>query len=133
MNRSIKSLTAPHSMWYHINMNREFLHTSLFDKQWEALGLDDDDLRSFQSELIDASKQAPVIQGTGGVRKVRFSFNNKGKSGGVRVLYLDIEKVSIIALLSVYAKSEKGNIDAEEKRIIHRLVEIIKKGVMKNE
>ena len=114
-------------MWYHITMYREFLHTSIFDKQWKELGLNDDDLRSFQSELIDAPKQAPIIQGTGGVRKVRFSLGNKGKSGGVRVLYLDIEKVSIIALLSVYAKNEKENIDAEEKRIIQRLVETIKR------
>ena len=103
------------------------MHSTLFDKQWKELGLNDDDLRSFQSELIDAPKQAPIIQGTGGVRKVRFSFKNKGKSGGVRVLYLDIEKVKIIVLLSVYAKNEKENIDAEEKQIIRRLVEIIKR------
>jgi len=110
-------------------MNREFIHTSLFDKQWRELGLDDDDLRSFQAELIDSSKQAPVIQGTGGVRKIRFAFKNKGKSGGVRVLYLDLEKVSIIVLISVYAKNEKENIDAEEKRTIQKLVEIIKKNM----
>jgi len=116
-------------MWYHINMYREFVHTSLFDRQWKDLGLDDDDLRSFQSELVDNPKQAPIIQGTGGVRKIRFAFKNKGKSGGVRVLYLDIENVRIIALISVYAKNEKENIDAEEKRIIKELVEVIKKSV----
>ena len=107
-------------------MNAEFVHTQIFDRQWKELGLDDDDLRSFQAELIDNPKNNPIIQGTGGIRKARFSFRNKGKSGGVRVLYLNIERVSIIALISVYSKSEKENITAEEKRIMSGLVETIK-------
>lgn len=54
---------------------------SEFEKQWNKMGLDDNDLKRLQYELLDNPKAGEVMQGTGGLRKIRFSFENQGKSG----------------------------------------------------
>ncbi|MDR1094430.1 MAG: hypothetical protein LBL66_09825 [Clostridiales bacterium] len=66
--------------------NRLFVHMKEFDRQWERLGLTDSDLSALQIQLLENPKAAPVIQGAGGLRKMRFAFRGKGKSGGVRLI-----------------------------------------------
>ncbi len=72
-------------------MRRAFVELPLFRSKWESLGLDDDDYHRLQDELLADPKVGAVMQGTGGVRKMRFAFEHKGKSGGVRVIYVDFE------------------------------------------
>ena len=76
-----------------------------FTKKWNELGFTDDDLRSLQNMLLEDPKAGPVMQGTGGLRKIRFAFPNSGKSGSVRVCYIDIEGVLEIHLIDVFAKN----------------------------
>ena len=66
------------------------------------------------------------MQGTGGLRKVRFAFPNAGKSGSVRVCYIDIEGELEIHLIDVFAKNEKENLSKAEKNQIRIVVEKIK-------
>lgn len=97
-----------------------------FTKKWISLGLSDDDLRHLQNILIENPKAGAVMQGTGGLRKVRFAFPNSGKSGSVRVCYIDIEGVLEIHLIDVFAKNEKENLSKEERNQIRIIVEQIK-------
>ena len=69
-------------------MNREFVYTKTFDTKWKRMGLCDDDLRVFEAYLIGNPSAGDVMEGTGGIRKIRWVLPNTGKSGGVRVLYL---------------------------------------------
>ena len=66
-----------------------------------------------------------VIEGSGGVRKVRFSLPGKGKSGGIRVIYVDVVIDRIIYMLYAYPKSAKENLSkaeiAEFKKIVNTL------------
>ena len=41
--------------------------------------------------LLKNPKMGDVIQGTGGIRKIRISYDDIGKRGGGRVIYIDIE------------------------------------------
>lgn len=66
------------------------------------------------------------MQGTGGIRKLRFAFENRGKSGSARVCYLDIETREEIHLLDVFAKNEKDNLSMQERNNLKQLVEFIK-------
>lgn len=70
-------------------------------------------------------KVGAVMQGTGGVRKMRFAFEHRGKSGGVRVIYIDFEVYEKIYLLTAYTKNEKENLTKEERNEIRRLVAIL--------
>lgn len=79
-------------------------------------------------ELIDELSLYPekgvVIQGTGGIRKIRWRTgkDNKGKSGGLRVLYYYDEPTVLVLLISLFRKSEKENIDAAEREKLKKLL-----------
>lgn len=72
------------------------------------------DLRSFQQELLDTPLQGDNLGG--GVRKIRMaiaSTKGKGKSGGARVLTLNIlvsDDADDVTLLTIYDKNEIDNV-----------------------
>ena len=107
-------------------MKRTFIETKYFTLKWKELGFTEEDLRRLQEELLENPKVGDVMRGTGGLRKMRFAYNNRGKSGSARVCYLDIEIREEIHLLDVFAKSEKENLSKAERNNIKKLVEFIK-------
>lgn len=70
-------------------VTREFIILPEFEKQWKSMELTDDDLKSLQEELTINPLKGNVMQGTGGLRKMRISLENRGKSSGARVCYVD--------------------------------------------
>ena len=63
------------------------------------------------------------MQGTGGIRKIRFALENRGKSGSVRVIYIDFLMYEKIYLLTAYPKNEKENLSQAERNQMKTLVE----------
>ncbi len=114
-------------------MKRTFIELPLFRAKWESLGLNDDDYRRLQDELLADPKVGAVLQGTGGVRKMRFAFEHQGKSGGVRVIYVDFEVYEEIYLLTAYTKTEKSNLTKDERNELKRLVAIIERQLEESE
>ena len=102
-----------------------FVHTKVFDRQWAALGCDDDDLLELQKARRIDPQKPPVIKSTGGVRKIRIALDDRGKSGGARVLYVDFVVRGVIGLLYAYPKSEKENISDDERKTLKKMVEQI--------
>ena len=111
-------------------MTRLFVELPIFRSRWKDMGLNDDDLKRLQEELLEDPKIGAVMRGTGGVRKMRFAFEKRGKSGSVRVIYVDFEVYEKIFLITAYPKNEKDNLtDAERneiKQMIHALEEQLK-------
>lgn len=64
-----------------------------------------------------------LIQGTGGLRKVRVAAKGRGKRGGIRVIYYYVSSAAQIRLLLIYAKERKDNLSAAEKRTLRGLNE----------
>lgn len=106
-------------------MKRSFIELPIFKSRWEALGLNEEDLLRLQIELLADPKAGDVMQGTGGVRKMRFAFEHRGKSGGVRVIYVDFEVYEKIYLLTAYTKNEKDNLTKKERSEIKQLIEVL--------
>ena len=79
-----------------------------------------------KSELISYLAENPnsgvLIQGTGGLRKLRWARSGGGKSGGVRVVYFYHSEVMPLYILAVFGKNEKANISAQEKKILAKLI-----------
>ncbi|BDC48503.1 hypothetical protein F183_A08190 [Bryobacterales bacterium F-183] len=79
-----------------------------------------------RAELILAIAQAPeigeVIPETGGVRKMRWALEGRGKSGGARVIYYFHSERMPIILLSIYAKNVAVNISKAEKNTLRQLM-----------
>ncbi len=57
-----------------------------------------------------------LIPGNGGLRKVRIGRGGSGKRGGARVVYFFHHAHMPIYLLALYAKNEKGDLSARDKR-----------------
>ena len=106
-------------------MTRVFVELPSFRNAWRSLGLTDRDLRRLQEELLAGPQRGNVIQGTGGVRKMRFALENRGKSGSVRVIYVDFVIYEKLYLLTAYPKSEKDNLTKAERNELKKLVEIL--------
>lgn len=106
-------------------MKRSFIELPIFKSRWEALGLNEEDLLRLQIELLADPKAGDVMQGTGGVRKMRFAFEHRGKSGGVRVIYVDFEVHEKIYLLTAYTKNEKDDLTKKERSEIKQLIEVL--------
>lgn len=106
-------------------MKREFVVLPSFAVKWKNLGLTDDDMRRLEDEILDDPKVGPVMKGTGGVRKMRFAFENRGKSGSVRVIYVDFEVYEKVYLVDTYQKSDKENLTKEERNNLKKAVELL--------
>ena len=70
-----------------------------------------------------------IIQGTGGLTKLRFALPNMGKSGGVRVLFVDFIQQEKVFLINCYGKSQQDSLSDREKAIYKKLIRSIKEGL----
>ena len=86
-----------------------FIETSTFSKLLSKY-LEDEEYRSLQTYLLQKPDAGAIVRGSGGVRKVRWSVEGKGKSGGVRIIYYWKKPGHEIWMLTIYSKSEKATI-----------------------
>jgi len=107
-------------------MIRRFVELSAFQKAWRDIGLTDDDLFEFEMMLLINPRAGIVIKGSGGARKIRFEAKGKGKSGGARVIYVDVVVDKTIFLLYAYPKSVKDDLTPEEISNIRNTIAILK-------
>jgi hypothetical protein len=103
-----------------------------FSSRWELFELDDGELGRLQVAIMLDPKGASVIEGTGGLRKVRFSPSrwSAGKSSALRVIYKYCEEVGTVVLGIVYKKGEKDDLDEKEKAILRKTVERVERLLM---
>lgn len=113
--------------------SRIFVELPSFIARWKSLGLTDDDLLRLEIDLLSDPKIGAVMQGTGGVRKVRFAFENRGKSGSIRVIYIDFEVYEKIFLLTAYAKADQSSLTKKERNALKGLVELLELDLEKGE
>ena len=102
-----------------------FIELDEFFEDWSALGLDlESDLWDLQNAIMRAPAAAPVIPGTGGLRKRRFAPSawRKGKSGAVRVCYVYFPEFAMVLLVVAYGKNEKDNLSEIEKQGIRSYI-----------
>jgi len=63
-----------------------------------------------------------VVPGGGGIRKVRFGFGGRGKSGGARIVYLFHGASLPVFILAVFAKNERSDLSMAERNALGKLV-----------
>jgi hypothetical protein len=106
-------------------MIREFVYFKLFDKNWRELGLTEDDLQALEDIILLHPEAGDLIQGSGGLRKLRFALTNTGKSGGARVLYVDFASYDRTYLMGAYAKGQQENITEKQKQEFRRAISVL--------
>jgi hypothetical protein len=101
------------------------VETSAFTRKAEKLLSEEehDELLLYLSMYYKAGDEIP---GTGGVRKLRYAAQGRGKSGGVRVMYYFFDEVNPILALFLYAKNEQENLTPAEKKLAASLAAAMK-------
>ena len=105
-----------------------FIETPIFTKQVDSKA-SLDVLMAIQDELLENPARGAIVRGTGGARKARIAdpHSGRGKSGSYRYLYLYLEHRGHIYLLFFYGKNEQSDLSPEQKKVIAKLVEQIKR------
>ena len=107
-------------------MNRVFIETATFRRSWVGNGLNDDDLRKLQYSIAENPQAGPLIEGTGGLRKIRWGLPQRGKRGSVRIIYADFEYYKTMYMIYAYSKDEKEDLTPDEKSVMKKLMMEIK-------
>jgi len=81
--------------------------------------------REIVDYLAANPKAGDIMEGTGGVRKLRWGRQGRGKSGGVRVIYYFHSDLMPLYLLTVFAKNERANLTKAERNELAGLVDML--------
>ena len=105
----------------------EFIEAAIFTR-YLLRYLDDEGFRILQLYLAENPKAGDVVAGTGGLRKLRWrdERRGKGKRGGLRIIYYHLAEGSQIWLITLYDKGEADDMTAAERKAYKGLVEEIK-------
>jgi hypothetical protein len=95
-----------------------------FERECRRLGLNEDDLHALEVAILANPAGPPVIQGTGGVRKIRFRTpgSGKGKSRAYRVCYAHFPDVGALVMVVIFGKKEKANLTNQDKKALANLM-----------
>lgn len=99
-----------------------FLETSIFTRQVTEL-LPDDSYSALQNALVARPDKGALIRGSGGIRKVRWALEGRGKSGGARFIYYWAKADDQILMLFVFAKNEAENLTKAQIQQLRAIVE----------
>ncbi|MDQ2977262.1 MAG: type II toxin-antitoxin system RelE/ParE family toxin [Acidobacteriota bacterium] len=86
--------------------------------------LDDEALLKLQRLLMLNPEVGDVIPGTGGLRKLRFADERrgKGKRGGLRVIYYWWDAGSQFWLFTIYDKDEMSDLTASQRKALKEMI-----------
>ena len=100
--------------------------TKTYDRAIHKL-MSEAERREMEAAIVANPGGAPLIQGTGGIRKLRWARSGRGKRGGIRTIYFYHVGPEAIYLLTAYAKADREDLTPADRRALSRLVATIKK------
>ena len=89
------------------------------------MGLGDDEQHELENILLENPRKGVVIEGLAGIRKLRIRLEGRGKSGGGRVIYIDVLEKRRLYLLFAYPKNVQEDLTAEQRKFLRRMAETI--------
>jgi hypothetical protein len=107
------------------NMKALFVELPPFERLRSSY-LDDDAYRALQTELMRNPLAGDVIEGTGGLRKLRQGDprRGKGKRGGLRVIYYWWFGGDQFWLFTLYDKDQADDLSPEQRKAVKRLLDV---------
>ncbi len=93
--------------------------------------MDDEERASLIGYLARNPLAGDAIPGTGGVRKVRWALQGRGKRGGARVIYFFHNEAMPLFALTAYAKNERADLSQAERNDLRRLTDLLVDGYAK--
>jgi hypothetical protein len=91
-----------------------------------ARRLMDDDERALLVDYLAHNPMAgALVPGTGGVRKLRWGLDGRGKRGGARVIYFFHSPQVPLFALSAYAKGARADLSQADKNRFRQLTRLL--------
>ncbi len=99
-----------------------FVETPIFTRLVRRF-LADDEYRLLQAALAIRPQAGAVIRGAGGLRRIRWVAEGRGKSGGLRVIYYWVVDRNTILMLYLYPKAEQDDLSPSQTRALRQIIE----------
>ncbi len=99
-----------------------FIETPIFTARITELATDEE-YAGFQALLRENPEAGAIIEGTGGLRKMRMKLPGRGKSAGARVIYYYVQSDSHVRMVFVFRKGEQDSLTAAQKRALKKAME----------
>ena len=87
--------------------------------------LDDDERAALVDYLAHNPMAGDLIQGAGGVRKLRWGLEGRGKRGGARVIYFYHSAGLPLFALTAYAKNVRADLSQTDRNEFRRLTKLL--------
>jgi mRNA-degrading endonuclease RelE of RelBE toxin-antitoxin system len=97
-------------------------YTSVYEKR-VGRTLSPESRQAIELFIAERPQMHPIVAGTGGVRKARWALPGKGKRGGARVIYFYRSSSNVVYFLDIYAKHEKADLSAADKKALKAIVD----------
>jgi mRNA-degrading endonuclease RelE of RelBE toxin-antitoxin system len=97
----------------------EIVETSVYTEDIIKL-LSDEEYQELQRFLVEHPTFGDLIQGSKGLRKLRWKLKNKGKSGGIRNIYYYYEEKKTLYMIYVYEKSKTEDLTPKQIEILRK-------------
>lgn len=98
-----------------------FIETPLFTKLATDL-MPDDEYRKIQQALVLRPEAGKIIPASGGLRKIRWKSEGRGKRGGLRLIYFWDVREDKIYMLLIYKKNNQEDLNTNQLKILRNLV-----------
>ncbi len=85
--------------------------------------MNDDEYKELQEALVAKPDLGVLIKNSGGLRKVRWSVDGRGKRGGVRVIYYWMTNNDQVYMLYVFPKNTQDNLTDAQIKTLRQIVE----------
>ena len=114
-------------------MRWTFIQLAGFRRLWFSEKFPDDDLRALELLIMQDPAAPPVMKETGGLRKIRFApgSRGKGKSGSLRVGYVQFPEFARIYLVTMFLKKDADNLSSADRRAIRSVIADIAEALRK--
>jgi hypothetical protein len=87
--------------------------------------MDDEERAELVAYMAFNPTAGDVVPGSGGVRKVRWGLEGRGKRGGARVIYFFHDLEMPLYIFTAYAKNERENLDPSEMKAFQKLSQVL--------
>jgi len=98
------------------------VETPIFTKQVLST-LSDDEYSLLQQVLVERPDAGKVIPGSGGLRKLRWAVDGRGKRGGARVIYYWFTARNTVLLLFIYPKNMQDGLTSDQLKKLKKIIE----------
>ncbi len=110
------------------NWTMKFARTARYLRDMKRLRVAANEQSALETAIASNPTAGDVIQGTGGIRKLRFGFGGRGKRGGGRAIYFVWLSEDTAVMLAAYAKKEQDDLSAADRKALAAIVKELTDG-----